>query len=284
VSESFIELGTVTAPSGVLVLGMAGWIDYWSQTGPALSTLAMSAAAAGGGHLRDESCDAEAVAVPAAAGRPLLVRASTSPSPFDGEPTIAVLEVELGVPWAWPRREPVLLGDLPVDRCGMILGDAKALDTFVGLGADSVDGLADVAYWGRHAEMAHAEFGGERLGSPGGPRGWLDLPLDEAEAKTEALETWAKTRSEKIGLMVACDEHTDYYLLQRAGWSHPLHVGAMDVAGCSVLGVEWDQGDHSMRHRGERRFGQVYPVTMERAEPGGTVLRWTIPPYVSECD
>ncbi|WP_211244273.1 hypothetical protein [Actinospica robiniae] len=130
----------------------------------------------------------------------------------------------------------------------------------------STNGLADVAYWGRHAEAVYAEFGGDRLGSPERPRGWLDLPLDEAEAKAEALRTWAKSRTGKIGLMVACDEHIDFYRLQRAGWSHPLHVGAMDVAGCGILGIEWDQGDHSMRHRGERRFGQAYPVTLERTE------------------
>lgn len=283
-SGSFIELGIVTAPSGVLVLGMAGWIDYWPGTEEALFQRAATAAAAGGGHLRDGSCDAEAVAVPAAADRSLPVRASTAPSPFDGEPTIAVLEVELGVPWPWPSGDPVLLGDLPVDRCGMVLGDAKALDGFVGLGGDSTNGLADVAYWGRHAEAVQAEFGGQPLASPGHPRGWLDLPLAEAEAKAEALSRWVSTKAEKIGLMVACDEHTDYYRLQRAGWSHPLHVGVMEVVGCSVMGIKWDQSDHSMRHRGERRFGHVYPVTMERAESGEAVLRWTIPPYAPEPD
>jgi hypothetical protein len=36
-----------------------------------------------------------------------------------------------------------------------------------------------------------------------------------------------------------------------------------------------------MRHRGERRFGQVYPVTLVRGDGGGTLLRWTIPPYVA---
>jgi len=283
VSENFIDLGAVTAPSGVLVLGMAGWIDYWPQTGAGLSQRAGSAAASGGGHLRVDDC--EAVAVPASADRPLPVRASTSPSPFDGEPTIAVLEVELGVPWPLPGAKSELpLGDLPVDRCGMVVGDATALDGFVGLSGGSTNGLADVAYWGRHAEAVRAEFGGEHLGSPGSPWGWLDLPLAEAEAKAEALNTWVKTMAQGKGLMVACDEHTDYYRLQRVGWSHPLHVGVMDIAGCSVLGIEWDQGDHSMRHRGERRFGQVYPVAAERGDDGGTVLRWRIPPYGPERD
>lgn len=56
-----------------------------------------------------------------------------------------------------------------------------------------------------------------------------------------------------------------------------------DVAGCPVLGLGWDPGDHSMRHRGERLRGQVHPATLEPRE-GETVLRWTIPPYVPQED
>ncbi len=59
--------------------------------------------------------------------------------------------------------------------------------------------------------------------------------------------------------MVAVDEHTDFHRFNRASWTHPLGVGAIEVADCPVLGINWDSGDHSMRHRGERRFGQVYP-------------------------
>lgn len=208
--ETFVDLGSVTVPSGVLVLGMAGWIDHWPSTGVGLARRARAAAASGGKHLRELDC--EAVAVPVAAHQPLSVRASTSASPFDGEPTIAVFEVNLGVPWEpLGPADVVRLGDLPIDRCGMVLGDAEALDGFVGLGGESTDGLADLAYWGKYGEEAHAMFG--------------------------------------------------------------------EIAGCRVLGFQWDQGDHSIRHRGERRFGQVYPVTMEPDGAGGTVLRWTIPPY-----
>ncbi|WMX46840.1 hypothetical protein RGF97_21220 [Streptomyces roseicoloratus] len=131
-SENFVDLGKVTAPSGVLVLGMAGWIDHWPELGRPLSVRAKEAAASGGGHLRDGWC--EAVVVPAAADRPLPVRATTSPSPFDEEPTIATLEMGLGLPWPGNanRTAPVRLGDLPVDRCGMVIGDAVGLDTWTG--------------------------------------------------------------------------------------------------------------------------------------------------------
>jgi hypothetical protein len=209
------------------------------------------------------------------------VRARTSASPFDGEPTIAVLEVGLGLPWPGPEDgEPVQLGDLPVDRCGMVLGDARALDGFTGLGGESTDGLADVTYWGKYEDAVHAQFGGDRIPQePGGhgPRGWLDLPLAEAEAVAERLETWTR-EGPGDGLMVSVDAHTDFHRFTRAGWNHPLLAGTIDLDACQVVALGWDSGDHSMRHRGERAHGQVYPATLG-PRAGEAVLRWTIPPY-----
>ena len=71
VGSEFVQIGEVTAPSGTLVLGMAGWIDYWSVIGEPLSRRAASAVESGGGHLRQFEC--EAVAVAAASDRPLPV-------------------------------------------------------------------------------------------------------------------------------------------------------------------------------------------------------------------
>lgn len=279
-SEIFVGLGNVDAPSGVLVLGMAGWIDQWRELGQPLSERARTAAASGGGHLCRWLC--EAVAVPVAADRPLTVRASTSVSPFDEELTIATLEISLGLPWpgAGDRLVPVRLGDLPVDRCGMVLGDAAALDAWTGMDGEPADGLADVSYWGRYKHDAHVRFGGEYIGRFGsdGPRGWLDLPVAEAAARAAELTAW-RDRLHGQGLVVSVDKHTDDHRFRRAGWQHALHVGAIEVSGCQVLGIEWDQGDHSMRHRGERAAGQVYPVTLEADEAGEMVMRWTIPPY-----
>lgn len=289
-TETDVDLGTVTAPSGTLVLGMAGWIDYWPQVGRPLSERARTAIATGGGHLHDPEDSepsawmCEAIAVAAAADRPLQVRAQTSASPFDGEPTIAVLEVGLGLSWPGPDDgEPVQLGDLPVDRCGMVLGDAQALDDFTGLDGQSTDGLADVTYWGRYEDTVHAQFGGDRIPqhpSGHGPRGWLDLPLAEAEAVAERLRTWTR-EGPGNGLMVSVDAHTDFHRFNRAGWSHPLLAGVIDLGGCPVLGLGWDPGDHSIRHHGERAHGQVYPATLE-ARAGEAVLRWTIPPYAPD--
>ncbi|WP_251071233.1 DUF402 domain-containing protein [Streptomyces sp. ISL-43] len=213
-----LPIGPVTAPSGVLVLGKAGWIGRRQDGAPPRSESAFAVAATGGGHLHDGGAEEpepygyEAVAVPAAADRPLPVRARTSPSPFDGELVVCALEISLGLPWdhAAHGAGPVALGDLPVDRRGMLLGDARALDAFEGLDGESVDGPA-----GR---------------------------------------------------------------LRRAGRDHTLLAGVVEVGGCRVLGLGWDPGDHSMRHRGERASGRVHPATLEE-RAGEAVLRWAIPPY-----
>ncbi len=285
-SEAFVDLGSVDAPSGVLVLGMAGGIDQWRALGQPLSERARTAAASGGGHLGEWVC--EAVAVPVAADRPLGVRASTSLSPFDGEPTIATLEISLGLrrPETTVRSVPVRLGDLPVDRCGMVVGDAAGLDAWMGPDDEPADGLADVFYWGLYADDAHAQFGGERIVQYGadGPHGWLDLPVAEAAARAAELTAWSD-RLHGRSLMVSVDKHTDLHRFQRAGWHHPLRVGAIAVGGCRVFGISWDQGDHSMRHRGGRDAGQVYPVTLEADEVGETVMRWAISSYdVADAD
>lgn len=82
--------------------------------------------------------------MPASPG-PLAVRSSVAPSPFNGEPTIAVLEVDLGVAWpAGATSGAALLGDLPIDRCGMVIGDARALDAFAGINGTTTDGLSEL--------------------------------------------------------------------------------------------------------------------------------------------
>ncbi|MEU9048418.1 MULTISPECIES: hypothetical protein [unclassified Kitasatospora] len=163
--------------------------------------------------------------MPAAADQPLKVRAETWVS-YD-VPVITVLEVDLGLPWPSSRDgEPIRLGDLPVDRCGMVLGDSRALDSFVGLPGESIDGLADVTYWGKYEDDAHARFGGERTPQYGGqgPYGRLDLPLHEAHEFADQLQSWL-SKGPRVGLVVSVDAHTHFHLLDRAGQTHPCSPG-----------------------------------------------------------
>ncbi|MDT0407459.1 MULTISPECIES: hypothetical protein [Streptomyces] len=109
-------------------------------------------------------------------------------------------------------------------------------------------------------------------------RGWTDLPFEDAKKLGDALNAW-KSDEQGRGVVFAVDEHTDFNRFNRASWTHPLQIGATEVADCSVLGIGWDSGDHSMRHRGERGFGQVSPVTLQPGSTGQATMRWTIPPY-----
>ncbi|MFY1595377.1 hypothetical protein [Micromonospora sp. WMMD737] len=198
-----VELGVVAAPSGVLVLATVGHLDYiWPSIGERLSDRAAAVAATGGGHIQEWLF--EAVAVPVDADRPLPVLAATQPSPFFGEAAITMLEVRLG-----GKSVGRLLGDLPADRYGMVLGDAVALDSWVG---------------------------------------------------------------------PSMEPPTDYDNFRRSAANHPLHVGPVEVAGCPVIGIGWGEGDHSMRHRGERAAGHVYPVTVISDHSSRTVLRWDVDP------
>lgn len=66
--------------------------------------------------------------------RPPRARAGNRGS-YDG-PVVTVLETGLGPPWPGdPGGGPIRLGDLPVGRCGMVLGGACALDP-IGAPAD----------------------------------------------------------------------------------------------------------------------------------------------------
>ncbi|MBB4742459.1 hypothetical protein BJY16_005918 [Actinoplanes octamycinicus] len=294
-----VDLGEVVAPSGVIVLAGAGFLDEWADLGEPLSVRALRAAEAGGATLRDWLAEAVAVpAGPATTGRvprhaaPLRVTADVRPGaygPVDDRDAIAVLTIELNVPWpdVSSGTEPVPLGDLPVDRCGMVVGDARALDSWVGFlrGERTIDGLADVRIHGKGAREARAHFDVPALpmfsAKRGDSHGWLDLPVEVARERAAAVNEWAAAQGH-YRHMAGVSVHSHQYLGSRAGWRSPLGAGLIDVAGCPILFVAWSPIE-LQRFGGGRPSGQVYPLTLENAD-GGAVLRWRIPPMEAEDD
>jgi hypothetical protein len=245
----------------------------------------MRAAEAGGGCLRDWL--AEAVAAPAGPV-PLTVTADTRAGayqPLDMNNTIAVLDIDLGLPRSAISAGPgtTMLGDLPVDRCGMVIGDARALDSWIGFlhGDLTVDGLADVRIRGKGAQEAWAHYDAPPLPTPPGDdsHGWLDLPAEVARERAAAINSWASAR----GLyphIAHVDLHSHHYLGWRAGWRNPLGAGIIEVEGCPILCLAWTPFE-LQRFTGGRPFGQVYPLVLE--DVGGQAkLRWTIPPMDAE--
>ncbi|MBM0226242.1 MULTISPECIES: hypothetical protein [Micromonospora] len=277
-----VALGRVVAPSRTVVLACGGFLDQWADLGEPLSVRAMRAADTGGAHLQDWL--AEAVAVPAGPGA-LTVSARTRPGTYEAIDTIATLDVDLNLPWSAvsAKAEPVVLGDLPVDPSGMVIGDAVALDSWVGFlpAARTVDGLADLRIWGKGDEEAWAHFGAQPIPAFHANRvhGWLDLPVEVAHERAAAINRWAVAQGH-FAHMASVDLHSHHHLGWRAGWQDPLGAGVIEVAGCPVLCVGWAPSE-LQRFRAGRSFGQVYPLTLEHVA-SKAVLRWSIPPAATE--
>lgn len=271
-------LAHLLVPSRAVVLACGGFLDQWRALGEPLSARSVRAAQAGGAHLR--AWLAEAVAVPAGPGK-LTVTAQTRPGTFEAAETIASIDVDLDLPWpavsAGPA--PVALGDLPVDPCGMVIGDAVALDSWVGFlpAARSVDGLADLRISGRGEEEAWSRYGARPLPAVRDRRlhGWLDLPVTVAFERAAEINEWAVTRGHAAHLAFV-EPHSHHHLAMRAGRLDPLGAGVIEVAGCGVLWAGWPASE-LRRFTPGRSFGQTYPVTLENVE-GRATLRWTIPP------
>ncbi|WP_433797332.1 hypothetical protein [Actinoplanes sp. CA-252034] len=273
-----VTLAHLPAPSRAVVLACGGFLDQWAALGTPLSVRALRAAGAGGGHLRDWL--AEAVAVPAGPGK-LTVTARTRPGAYEPGDTVAAIDVDLDLPWPAVSSGPgpVVLGDLPLDPCGMVIGDAAALDSWVGFlpAARSVDGLADLRLDGRGEEEARARYSAQPLPVARGRllHGWLDLPVAVAYERAAEINEWAVGRGHSAHLAFV-DPHSHHHLGVRAGRRDPYGAGVIEVAGSAVVCVGWPPGE-VRRFAAGRAFGQVFPVTLEDVE-GRAALRWSVPP------
>lgn len=111
---------------------------------------------------------------------------------------------------------------------------------------------------------------------PGHPQSWCHRPLDQARALEAAPVAWPDEHADGAGLVACAEQHTGYARFRHAAWDHPLHAAVINAAGCQVPGIARAERDHSIRHRGERPGGQVYPVTLDQDGKGEMLLHWTI--------
>ncbi len=139
----------------------------------------------------------------------------------------------------------------------------------------SADGLADVAFWGRHGAEVAAEVGAGPLTSPGEGRGvfgWRDLPLAEAERIARDLEA---RRSQGKGLVVDLRPHTEQWR----------HLENLRQSRTRSVAIEEDGAPHPVRqrfrlssvlHRRRPRRGRAASARHRR--PGARAVRVTLPP------
>ena len=79
-----------------------------------------------------------------------------------------------------------LRGRAAVDEARLIFADADALGDWVH--HESLDGLADLAFWGRDAEAAAAVLGAPSLPAEDAQFGWTDLEVEDARNRARRLE------------------------------------------------------------------------------------------------
>ncbi|WP_433512480.1 hypothetical protein ACQP2T_53555 [Nonomuraea sp. CA-143628] len=95
-----------------------------------------------------------------------------------------------------------LLGHVGVDAGRLSLVDADGLASW--RHKEPIDGMADVAFWGRSVKEAAVSFGASLLTNPGedGVYGWADLPANEAVDRVIALQEWKQAVADR---MIAVD-------------------------------------------------------------------------------
>ena len=172
-----------------------------------------------------------------------------------------------------PAVRSVELGVIGVDWARVLLGDADALGSWEH--EESLDGLADVAFWGRHADEAAAVFAAPELGEPGeeGVRGWRGLGLAEALETGRSVLRW-KAEDPSRGLAVDFRPHSDHWRLMRGIRGSEVEATDIEVGGARVFGAMTGVGDGYFPVRADLDAeGGLVAVRVVLAEPEGDDAR-----------
>jgi hypothetical protein len=187
-----------------------------------------------------------------------------------GLPTDRPLTVS-GVPhpeWGWTclrvtvrdaaAADATPWGDIGVDWARFAIADADALSAWVH--EDSIDGLADVVFWGRDQAAVAAEFGAARTGTPGeeDTHGWLDLPEREAFGRAVELHE-RRDSSPELGFAVDFRPHSHHWQVMAKVRASEVEAASIEVGGARVFFAMTSVGDG------------FFPVHIERDSTGALV-------------
>jgi len=128
------------------------------------------------------------------------------------------------------------LGEAAVDFARLVCIDHAALDGWQH--EDSLDGKADVVFWGRDDRVLAHTMNAPRTDEG---YGWVDLPIDEAEKKSDVI---ARKKSENKWLLAAdFRPHSHHYYALAAARRSPDRAGTLDVAGTRMMLLFTSWGD-----------------------------------------
>jgi hypothetical protein len=185
------------------------------------------------------------------ADRPLRVRGTRMPesSPERGRWHSIWVEVDERPP---TRTEDV--GYVGVDEARLAFADPDALTAW--RPGEPVDGLADLAFWGRDQHSLVERTGADVLDDD--TYGWTDLPLQDAIQRARDLDRLKQSE----GLMFALDvrPHDDHHRLLTLAKAAPTESASIEIGDSTVCGFFTSWGDG------------MFPVHRDLA-PDGTLCR-----------
>ncbi|WP_063052411.1 hypothetical protein [Nocardia arthritidis] len=150
--------------------------------------------------------------------------------------------------------ESVECGYVLVDEARLLFADAAALNSW--RNDDPIDGLCDLAFWGRDANIV-ADRIAPAPATVDSEFTWTDLTLDELRARYGELES---LRAEGLRFAVDLRPHDDHFRVLGQMRSSSTESGSIDVGGARMTGcfISWGDG--------------AFPVYRDVAADG-TVLR-----------
>ncbi|MBB4965534.1 hypothetical protein [Saccharothrix violaceirubra] len=150
----------------------------------------------------------------------------------------ARIRIEVGDGTAVERRPLTRLG---VDHARFAFADADALGSWVH--EASLDGLADVMFWGRDEEEIAAEFGARRTGTPGDDvYAWLDIPIREAYRRAVALQELRSAEPER-GFAFDFRPHSHHWQVMAAVRAADHEAATITIGGADIMMAMTSIGD-----------------------------------------
>jgi hypothetical protein len=137
-----------------------------------------------------------------------------------------------GVTTHWEK-----VGEATVDFARLVLMDHAALDAWTH--EDTLDGLADVVFWGRDAAAAAKASGAKSLKEG---YGWTNLSLDVAEEKALAVDKLKAANG--WGLMIDFRPHSHHFYALAEARKNKMGAGMLEVGDAQVclFFTSWGDG------------------------------------------
>jgi hypothetical protein len=243
-----VRLGSITCPSGCLVIVDGGVLGLWSGDELPTETYPAEPDPQGISHRQRAILTARQrlegfvfSGMPGVAvgglptDRPIDVMAEPEPGE-DGWRQIVVAVTGSSV--ASSRNA----GTIGVDMARLTFADVDALSHWQH--EESLDGLADVLFWGREETDAAYHFTAPRVEIPGdsGSYGWANLPIDEAISRALAIQAW-KDAVPGRGLAIDYRPHSHHWQVMQQVRASETESGTVTVAGASILFAMTTWGD-----------------------------------------